>query len=414
MIGETLRRHGAGLAWHAAAAIYAFAVVLAFYDAPRVRDILLVWAVGAALLLAIPVFRKYRRATVVIALGVPLAFLAVEIAIRAKYFGVDGLVHPARVRPDPEVTFETMTRRTPLPGGGQLATLTPDMDMWFKGAHLRTNSLGYRNPEFEPRNSQRTRIVVLGDSFTMAWGVAEENSYARQLERILGERMGEGRVEVLNAGFPSDLLSGSVARLRGHALDLDPDLVIVGLTARMVTVRAPRGGSQDSSSIAVRALETLVRGSRTRPEPNVLHRTLFVAQRRPKLEGLEKAAVDAGLFEARTEPLEEVEEERTRGLFDELHAIGESAGIPILIAHLRSVRRANEPTDQGAPAQLRRIAAEARVGFVDTGPAFPPETVALDAVIFPGDNHPNAGAHSAYARAIADAIHPEGGGGLLP
>jgi hypothetical protein len=112
--------------------------------------------------------------------------------------------------------------------------------------------------------------------------------------------------------------------------------------------------------------------------------------------------------------LEEVGEERTHRLFDELHAIGERAGVPILIAHLRTVRRANEPSDEGSPAQLRRLAAQAGLAFVDTGPAFPPGTNALDAVIFPGDNHPNAAAHACYARAIAEAIHPAAGEGLLP
>ena len=54
---------------------------------------------------------------------------------------------------------------------------------------LSTNSLGFRDYEYLINKSQDTkRILVLGDSVTLGWGVNLSNTYSKVLERMLNNQ----------------------------------------------------------------------------------------------------------------------------------------------------------------------------------------------------------------------------------
>jgi hypothetical protein len=92
----------------------------------------------------------------------------------------------------------------------------------------RFNSLVFRGPEFPPRRPGVRRIVVIGDSFTEGWGVKEEDAYPR----VLGERLesaAPGRFEVLNCGRQNTDFPAMWFLFR-RALELDPDIVVYGMT----------------------------------------------------------------------------------------------------------------------------------------------------------------------------------------
>ncbi len=66
---------------------------------------------------------------------------------------------------------------------------------------IRTNALGLRGPELPAAKPDgEFRILALGDSVTMGWGVEEKHSYPPRLEEELGRR--GHQVRVLNAGVP--------------------------------------------------------------------------------------------------------------------------------------------------------------------------------------------------------------------
>jgi lysophospholipase L1-like esterase len=69
---------------------------------------------------------------------------------------------------------------------------------------ISVNSQRFRGrKEFQSEpNPGVIRLVMLGDSFTFGWGANDEESYPAQLEQILGDSLGPGRVEVINAGVP--------------------------------------------------------------------------------------------------------------------------------------------------------------------------------------------------------------------
>jgi len=68
----------------------------------------------------------------------------------------------------------------------------------------RINAFGFRGPERPMAKPPGVlRVAVLGDSTTYGWFVAEEDTFARQLEGRLAGAVPGRTVEVLNAGVPA-------------------------------------------------------------------------------------------------------------------------------------------------------------------------------------------------------------------
>lgn len=95
------------------------------------------------------------------------------------------------------------------------------------------NSQGFRSPEFAPHRPGVLRILALGDSCTFGYIAREDGigfvlqPYPLKLQRFVERRVGEGRVEVLNAGVPGYNSFHGILLLETLLRDLDPDLVTV-------------------------------------------------------------------------------------------------------------------------------------------------------------------------------------------
>lgn len=94
----------------------------------------------------------------------------------------------------------------------------------------RINSLGFRDLEFSvTKQPDEWRVLTLGDSFTMGWGVQLEGSWPQQLEQLL--RKGRtGPCEVINGGFATlSFTVGNADRwVALEGLRFKPDVVIIG------------------------------------------------------------------------------------------------------------------------------------------------------------------------------------------
>ncbi len=94
------------------------------------------------------------------------------------------------------------------------------------------NKKGFRGREFTPKRPGVYRVLALGDSTT--FGVLLERSfeyveepYPERLEHLVDQRVGPGKVEVLNGGVPGYNSFMGVMLLRGKLRGLRPDLILV-------------------------------------------------------------------------------------------------------------------------------------------------------------------------------------------
>lgn len=107
--------------------------------------------------------------------------------------------------------------------------LAPKIDVKFQGVNVKTNSCSMRDVEREVKKPEDVfRIALLGDSFAFGWGVEQDLTFAKVLEKTLNDfTNGLPKVEVLNFGVPGYSTFQEVARFEEIGLDFKPDLVLV-------------------------------------------------------------------------------------------------------------------------------------------------------------------------------------------
>lgn len=108
--------------------------------------------------------------------------------------------------------------------------LKPDLDTWFQGVRLRTNSFGMADREYSLEKPAGTRrVAVVGSSWTMATGVEPEDAYHAVLESKLAGA-GHGDIEFLNFAVEFYGLKEIVGTLRHRVRNFQPDALVVGVT----------------------------------------------------------------------------------------------------------------------------------------------------------------------------------------
>jgi lysophospholipase L1-like esterase len=108
----------------------------------------------------------------------------------------------------------------------------PKATAFLMGAEMRINSLGLRDREdlTLEKPAGTYRIVVLGDSTTVGWGVPFEKLYPKLLENSLNTNPPSAkwkRYEVINTGIGNYNTCQEVASFKERWLALNPDLVLI-------------------------------------------------------------------------------------------------------------------------------------------------------------------------------------------
>jgi lysophospholipase L1-like esterase len=96
----------------------------------------------------------------------------------------------------------------------------------FYGVDIRTDSFGMRGPErVAAKPVESRRVLFLGDSYTLGWGVPEEATFSRQLEKLLSGK--NPSTQVFNLGVGNYNSAMEVELFKQKGLVLGPDLVIL-------------------------------------------------------------------------------------------------------------------------------------------------------------------------------------------
>jgi len=104
------------------------------------------------------------------------------------------------------------------------------MNEKFQNVFIKTNSFGLRGQEFtksKPLNTKR--LLILGDSVVLGWGVDYENTFSRLLQTQLEKE--QTNIEVIPIGVSSWNTRTEYEYFSRVAIDFDPDillLIIVG------------------------------------------------------------------------------------------------------------------------------------------------------------------------------------------
>jgi lysophospholipase L1-like esterase len=162
--------------------------------------------------------KKYCRNIGVTLTALLLCLLLAEVAVRAICHLVPNY--------DFEMWRYAAELKQPLPKGELPFHHWPNRAGNYYGAEIRTNSFGMRDMErtlTKPEGIKR--VVILGDSYTLGWGVPFDATFSRQLEQKLTQD--NAGVEVINMGVGNYNSTMEVELFKLKGLALNPDLVVL-------------------------------------------------------------------------------------------------------------------------------------------------------------------------------------------
>lgn len=245
----------------------------------------------------------------------------------------------------------------------------------LQSVEIRTNEFGLRGPELGKQQAKGRRILFLGGSITLGWGVPEKDTLTARLQSKFQEHGDE--TQVLNGGVGNYNTQRYVSRFFSRLETLKPTDIVVHYFLRDAEDLMPEGGNVvlKHSQLAV---------------------TLWIAYHRLFDKKGEQALVDhyKQVYSADAKGAQ-VMRQRLRELSDYARA----NGVCIYLAMMPDIHNLHAYKFQFIHDAMREFAKESGYQYIDLLPALqgrsPEELFAM-----PGDPHPNALGHQLMADAL--------------
>ncbi len=265
----------------------------------------------------------------------------------------------------------------------------PNRHAFLMGVDVNTNQFGLRGRDTtlaKPANTYR--ILVVGDSLTMGWGVKQEDTFVADLERRLNAEPPAGfprdvRYEVLNLGVGNYNTVQEMTLLRSVGLQFDPDLILL---AYFINDAEPLSPSPYNYLIEHSYLYALI-ASRLRRLPF------------GKAGSLNYKQYYRGLY-ASNQP----------GWLAEQAALGELAelahqkSIPVIVYLLPELHELTVYPFLSIHQMVMKVGTELGLPVIDLWPIFSGYSPEANLWVTPEDAHPNALAHAMIAKGIYDSL----------
>lgn len=312
--------------------------------------------------------KAFLFSLVLVVVSVTLMLLAAEAVLRVK--------NSAMTNYDIEMWRYAKELKTPSPDPALDFDHVPSRSAVLENVEIRLNEKGLRNGPLKPLPPGGRRILLLGGSITLGWGVPQDETVAAQLEKRL-LAAGED-VQVLNGGVGNYNAERYVSRFFRELSDLAPTDIIVHYFLRDAEALPPGGGNW------------FLRHSELAVTLWIAYHRLLDRQGEASLVAHYRAVYDpqAPGFRVMTQKLAQ--------LADYSH----QHGIRLYLAMVPDVHNLIDYQFGFVSDIMKKIAAQDGYQYVDLLPALhgraPQQLWAM-----PGDPHPNALGH----RLMADALY---------
>lgn len=279
----------------------------------------------------------------------------------------------------------TMKRPAAVPG--VVHEHIPGRRARLMGVDVAINGLGLRDREIPyEKHAGVTRILMLGDSITFGWGVAEDETMANRLQSLLHAARGR-RHEVVNAGTGNYNTSMEVSWFLSEGLRYRPDFVVLNYFINdaepdPVTEIGLLAANSYAYSFLYGKVDAVMRRFFGAADWKAYYKSLY----RPGAAGLE----------------------RMRASFERLVGECRARGIGLAVVNHPELRVLDPYPFADEEASIRRMAADRGIPYLDLLGAVASENPSK-LWVTEQDSHPNGYAALLFARAIAAWLGP-----LLP
>ena len=295
-----------------------------------------------------------------------------------------------------------------VPSPGALCHIDGASDFHF-------NTLGYRGPVVgNQKDPHAVRLVCLGDSGTMGWGVRDGDPYCERVKEIL-ERRCDKHIETINAGVFGYTSYQGLHLMKEKILNLHPDFVSFCFNWNDHS-SAIRIAQQGITNIWDQGLPTPDRllytpgafsGARSFiSELRIFQLTEFAMLKARKDSAREETPEEAPDSESAV--LRVPIEDYKTNLKEMIELSAKNHITPILLTQSINPKHNEEPARQLQISRqqlyndaVREVARERNVVFVD-----PTNVLEKDAKFFSSNTHPTRTGHRIIAQLLSDAICP--------
>jgi len=160
--------------------------------------------------------RKWMAISLVIS-SILFTLLFLEVLIR--------VVDPFRFRPKRDAAIFASQTYMLSKNKNILYELAPNSLALFKGIEFRVNSAGFRDKPYRIHKGDKKRIIFVGDSLTYGWLIPLEDTYHKQLEKVLQGRGYE--VETMGMGVVGYNLIQEYFLIKERVTRFNPDLLVL-------------------------------------------------------------------------------------------------------------------------------------------------------------------------------------------
>jgi len=327
-------------------------------------------------------WKKVLRRLIFSAYVAAFCFVAGEIVVRVfyKYFADFNM----------EMWRYASELKQPLPYEKLPFHHVPNKQGHYYGVEIKTNSLGFRDYEYgieKPKGKKR--IVMLGDSFTLGWGVPFGNTCSKVLEMMLNQT--QHGYEVINMGTGNYNSTMEVELFKLKGLQLNPDMVILMYFVNDTEPVPRRKGGPGYAAVKHSYCVSFLMGR-------------FIKLRSRLVNSFEWSNYYNKLYSPENLDNIRANEESIK----ELIALCKKNEIELLIVSIPELRNLTEYGFVQATEHIRVLAEEGQVPFLDLlgGLAeHTPESLWVK----PEDPHANAKANAVMAQQLYDRILDNGG-----
>jgi lysophospholipase L1-like esterase len=253
------------------------------------------------------------------------------------------------------------------------------------------NAQGFRGSRnVGPKDVAKTRVLVLGDSFAWGWGVADDQTFAAQLEA-----RAQGRFDVINGGTPGWGIFQFQAQLERWIGELQPDVVVVFVNTGDILRQPYASREEERRFLRDSALRNRIR------DFSKLVTTVYRLIERYRLAAQNRVVANAHAMDARGGVNPELyarlldrDATRLRAMHDLAAANGARF---VLVAWPQQV-----PMTPAFLDSMKQVAATIDATYVDMSPTLAAHP--LESYSLPNDVHPSELGHRLVAERLAAAL----------
>jgi lysophospholipase L1-like esterase len=253
----------------------------------------------------------------------------------------------------------------------------PSKSAILQSVNIRINEKGLRGPPISQYNKNKRRILFLGSSVTLGWGVKENETVTERIQEMF--RNDGQDVDVLNAGIGNYNTVRYVERFKKRLLDLNPTDIVVHYFVR------------DAVSLEAGGGNTLLRNSQ-------LAVTIWIAINR-FLSSDSSVSLEKYYLQVYSPKAEEFI--KMRHALNSLAIYCKKKNIRIYLVMTPDFHDLVDYKFNFIHRQIKDLSVEADYQFVDLLPAMKNLTP-KQIWSMPGDPHPNGNGH----KIMAEVIYP--------